>query len=56
MKVPAIETTNFDNTGEVVDALPEAGMEDEPKFHEPTESEKELVAFVVDHMDRWPIS
>lgn len=38
----------YQNTGQVIDP------EGEPsKFHEPTENEKELTAFVVDHTDRW---
>ena len=38
------------NTGEVVD---EVLIEEETAFYEPTESDKELTAFVVDHTDRW---
>lgn len=45
-----IDDINYDNTGQVID--PESGV-DAPKFHEPTEAEKELLAFVVDHTDRW---
>ncbi len=39
---------NFQNTGQVID--PE---EEKSVFHEPTENEKELTSFVVDHTDRW---
>lgn len=42
--------TGFDNTGQVIDQL---GEESSPKFHEPTENEKELLSFVVSHTDKW---
>ena len=56
MKVPAIETLNpetsgFDNGGQIIDPYSEA--EETPQFYEPTESDKELTAFVIDHTDRW---
>lgn len=51
MKVPETETTNFDNSGEVIDFLPEDV--DASQFYEPTESDKELTSFVIDHTDRW---
>lgn len=41
---------NYQNTGQVIDPLDE----DPPsKFYEPTENDEELLAFVVDHTDRW---
>lgn len=41
---------SFENTGQVMDPL-----EAEPPspFYEPTDNDKELVSFVVDHTDRW---
>ena len=39
----------FSNTGEVIN-LTDAP---EPSKMEPTQQEKELVAFVVDHTDKW---
>lgn len=41
---------NYENTGQVVDPEPE---ERAPIFHEPTDEQKELTSFVVDHTDRW---
>lgn len=38
------------NTGEVVDEVP---LVEETAYYEPTENDKELTAFVVDHTDRW---
>lgn len=43
-----MDEINYANTGQVID--PE---EEKSEFHEPTENEKELKAFVVDHTDRW---
>lgn len=40
----------FENTGQVVD--PEMDITP-PEFFEPTENDKELIGFVVDHTDRW---
>ena len=51
MEVPTTETTNFDNPGEIVDT-PMDGEESSPQFYEPTESDKELTSFVIDHTDR----
>ncbi len=43
-----MDEITYQNTGQVIDP------EGEPsKFHEPTELEKKLTAFVVDHTDRW---
>ena len=44
------EPVVFENTGQVVDPELEVSP---PEFFEPTENEKELIAFVVDHTDRW---
>jgi hypothetical protein len=44
------EDIGYSNTGQLVDVMPEM---DVPEFHEPSESEKELVRFIVDHTDRW---
>lgn len=52
MKVPATETTGFDNTGQVIDST-DAEVESESQFYEPTDNDKELTCFVVDHTDRW---
>jgi hypothetical protein len=38
----------FENTGQVVDPAPSA-----PAFPEQTQREKDLIAFIVDHTDRW---
>ena len=46
-----MDTINFENTGAVVDPVTE--QDKTPQFYEPTESDKELAAFVVDHTDRW---
>lgn len=40
----------MNNTGEIVD-LPESTTDS--GFYEPSENEKELIAFVVEHTDRW---
>ena len=45
------DTINFENTGQVIDVTPDD--ESSPQFYEPTESDKELTQFVVDHTDRW---
>jgi hypothetical protein len=39
-----------ENTGEIIDPTPES---DKPAFFEPSELEKELIGFIVDHTDRW---
>lgn len=46
--VDKIEFTG--NTGEVVDEVP---LVEETAYYDPTENDKELTAFVVDHTDRW---
>lgn len=46
--VDKIEFTG--NTGEVVDEVP---LVEETAYYEPTENDKELTAFVIDHTDRW---
>lgn len=38
------------NTGQIIDIV---SAETESQFHVPTENDKELKAFVVDHCDRW---
>jgi len=45
------DNVNFDNTGAVIDVA----VEDEqaPQYYEPTDSDKELTAFVIDHTDKW---
>ena len=44
------DTINFEHTGQVIDPLEDL----EPsKFYEPTENDKKLIAFVVDHCDKW---
>ena len=47
------ETMNFvqENTGEVVDQVQE--LDASPEFYEPTENDRELTCFVIDHTDRW---
>lgn len=50
MKVPQTETLNLETRGEVIDVLPE---DEAPQFYEPTDNDKELTAFVIDHTDRW---
>ncbi len=40
----------FDNTGQVIDPVPDAPAS---AFYVPTENDKELLKFVVDHTDRW---
>lgn len=51
MKVPAREPAPLlENTGQIVD---EIESEDDPEYHEPSENEKELTSFVVDHTDKW---
>lgn len=44
------DTINFENTGQVIDPLLD---ETPPEFYEPTENDKKLIAFVVDHTDKW---
>ena len=44
------DTINFENTGQVIDPLLD---EAPPEFYEPTENDKKLIAFVVDHCDKW---
>ena len=46
--VDKIEFTG--NTGQVVDEVPPM---EETAYYDPTENDKELTAFVVDHSDRW---
>lgn len=41
---------NYENTGQVID--PEE-PEEKSVYHQPTEKEKDLVAFIVDHTDKW---
>lgn len=41
---------NFLNTGQVVDTEDESEV---PQYHEPTEKQKELVDFIVNHTDQW---
>lgn len=51
MKAPdPQEAPILENTGRVVDETP---VEEESQFYEPTENDKELLSFVVDHTDRW---
>lgn len=48
----AVENPSFDNTGAVIDG--EDGFSDEAtEYHQPTEREKKLVAFVLEHTDQW---
>lgn len=46
----AADEINYENTGQIIDMEAEV---DAPQFHEPTEAQKELTAFVIDHTDRW---
>ncbi len=46
--VDKIEFTG--NTGQVVDEVP---LVEETAYYEPTENDKELISFVIDHSDRW---
>ena len=41
----------FDNSAQVIDF--QTAMEEESPFYEPSEQEKELISFVIDHTDRW---
>ena len=41
---------NYDNTGQIIDPVPESAA---PTYHDPSENEKELISFIVDHTDRW---
>jgi hypothetical protein len=41
---------NYANTGQVVDTEP---IKEESAFYEPTENDKELLSFVIDHINRW---
>jgi hypothetical protein len=51
MKTPATQSPpEMENTGEIVDPEMESTP---PEFYEPTENDKELLSFVVDHTDRW---
>lgn len=51
MKFPAREPAPLlENTGQVVD---EVESEEQTEYHQPTENEKELTAFVVSHTDKW---
>ena len=43
-------TEGYSNSGEIVDLTPE---KDTPEFFEPSELEKELIGFIVDHTDKW---
>ena len=45
-----MDQPSFDNTGAVIDAEAESYA---PKFYEPTENDKELTDFVVEHTDSW---
>ncbi len=48
IEAPVLEAP--ENTGQVVDILEE---ESASQYYEPTEADKELLGFVVDHTDRW---
>lgn len=41
---------NYENTGQVIDA---EEPQEKSAYHQATEREKDLVAFIVDHVDRW---
>jgi hypothetical protein len=43
-------TEGFSNSGEIVDLTPDATPKE---YVEPSENEKELISFIVDHCDRW---
>ena len=43
-------TEGFSNSGEIIDLTPDATPRE---YDEPSELEKELIAFVVDHCERW---
>ena len=43
-------TEGYSNSGEIVDLTPEAAK---PEYFEPSELEKELIGFIVDHTDKW---
>jgi hypothetical protein len=47
---PSAKTLGFDNTAEIVDLVPDEPAGD---FYEPTDNDKELSAFIIDHTDRW---
>ncbi len=41
---------SYENTGQVIDPVSE---EKSTKYYEPSDNDKELTAFVIDHTDRW---
>ncbi len=43
--------SDYENTGEIVDDMGDEPPE--PKHFEPSEAQKELTAFIIDHTDRW---
>jgi hypothetical protein len=45
-----VENPSYENTGQVIDPEPQ---ETKPKFYEPTEADKDLLGFIVDHTDKW---
>ncbi len=44
-------TPNFEMTGQVIDG--EDGFESANEYHQPTDREKKLIAFVLEHTDQW---
>jgi len=45
-----MDQVSYENTGAVIDTVED---ESAPQYYEPTESDKELTEFVLDHTDRW---
>lgn len=45
-----MDQPNFENTGQMIEAEEESSA---PAFYEPSESDKELISFVIDHTDDW---
>lgn len=43
----------FDNNSKVVDMSDFLNQEEKSPYYEPTEQQKELISFVIDHTDRW---
>jgi len=43
-------TEGYSNSGEIVDLIPDA---EKPEYFEPSELEKELIGFIVDHCEKW---
>lgn len=45
-----VENPSYENTGQVIDA---EEPDKKPEFYEPTDADKDLLGFIVDHTDKW---